>query len=487
VIRQVAPGRFLLDFSGVQVLVESRLELVPGQRLALLVRETTSRVLLDLQLAHSPQSAPAAGEAAASDVASGLTADPAGPSADAPRYPPAHRAVQAACQAELARLPDPTAVFRELREALANLSPGAQPEAAQARSAVAAAAGTRQPALAELAGSIALTIPEPAQPPPADMAPAPAAAQEGAAAQAPPRDQGALAAAIAELVGASPERVAELTAALESRIAAALAALPGARQLDLLIGLLAELGGSEPEAAPAVPGGPPTDTTALLERLLDALAAPAARDDQEAARPLEAVRAQLEALGPRERGELFELATRREASLLSSSADLAALGRAWRALDAARERADLNLLGSAAASRPGAAFTCAELPVFMGEEGCSARLRVLVRREGRGSGRGRDRGAGGPVRAVLDLETSALGQVWSEVLLTGKQLAVRIRTADAARRDYVAERLPELEERLAARGLEARATVEAREPGRAAPGADLWPETVASGRVDLWA
>jgi hypothetical protein len=86
---------------------------------------------------------------------------------------------------------------------------------------------------------------------------------------------------------------------------------------------------------------------------------------------------------------------------------------------------------------------------------------------------------------VLDLALSALGEVWSELTLTDKSLAVRLELPDEARRDFVAARLGELSERLAGRGLEPELAAAARTRRRGA----REPEAGSgeSGGLDLWA
>ena len=185
------------------------------------------------------------------------------------------------------------------------------------------------------------------------------------------------------------------------------------------------------------------------------------------------------------------MAAARERSLLSSSPRLAALASAHRSLLGAEERAALPRIGglpapvSAPATGPGSTFTYLEIPTASGGEQATARLRVMVR-DRRGEG-GRQGKPGRPVRAIMDISLSRLGEVWSEVVLSGQQLSVRLELPDEERRDFVAARLPELVESLAARGLEAQATAQARRTD--APSlADEWiPAEGQPGGLDLWA
>jgi hypothetical protein len=91
------------------------------------------------------------------------------------------------------------------------------------------------------------------------------------------------------------------------------------------------------------------------------------------------------------------------------------------------------------------------------------------------------------VRAVVDLSLSALGEVWTELVLSGKQLGIRMELPDEERRDLVAAELPDLRERLAARGFDAQVNVEARRTDTSELSGEMWPEAAVSGRVDLWA
>ncbi|MHC4917638.1 MAG: flagellar hook-length control protein FliK, partial [Planctomycetota bacterium] len=190
-----------------------------------------------------------------------------------------------------------------------------------------------------------------------------------------------------------------------------------------------------------------------------------------------------------ERDALLEIASAREREALEGAPRLADLARAHRALLALQGRAAASRLGSLASSGPAASFSYFEIPVWRdGGEG-TARVRVSVRRSGDGAGRGaagEKSGRRRSTRAVLDLRVSELGEVWTEAVLTGKRLAVRVQLPDAARRDFVAERLPELEERLAAHGLEPAARAVAQETAPPDALSQTWPERTADGRIDLW-
>ncbi len=367
-----------------------------------------------------------------------------------------------------------------------------------------------QPAISrdviELLQSLVLALPEPGRteapsatlPLPAAETPPSPLTPPGAAAPAPD----VLPGEIRELVQSAPLCIEQLLMLVESRTEAALASLPESARIDVLIEALLRL---PPPPAPATtpPVGvaaaaegavdapaPSQSTAALLERLLAALSnvRPGSSDPQRPQLPPQ-LRAELESLDAAARTDLTESLVSRERRLIESSPELRNLSRAHRALQNAALRLQASNAGSVATSQPGAAFSYMEIPAMAGGEGSTARLRVMVKRDGTGTGAGP--GAPGkptgPLRAILDLNLSGLGEVWSELLLSGEDLAVRLELPDAARRDMVAVELSSLEQRLAARGFKATATAEARPQEGPAFALEFWPDVTDTGGLDTWA
>jgi len=393
----------------------------------------------------------------------------------------------------------------------ATSSPAPTGEAAEAPQPAAGAAVSRE--VLDLLRSLVLFLPgasesEPAEPPaPQQLTPAQPPHESPPALPATAPDN--LPVELRELVQATPARIEQLIALLEARANAILSSLPEAAKLDVLIETLERLP-SPPASAPpaeapsnieqAIESAAPRETTsALVERLLAALefSRPRPEGPDRPALPPE-VQAELERLEAPARAELGQLLHARERALIDSSPQLRNLGRAHRALQDAALRLQAGRAASLATSQPGASFSYAEVPTFDAGEGGTARLRVMLKRDGGGAagtragaggagGAGGSGKAGGPLRAVLDLELSGLGEVWSELLLSGEDLAVRLELPDAARRDLVASEIPALEERLEARGFRATATAEARPPDGPALAPELWPDAADPGGLDIWA
>jgi hypothetical protein len=359
-------------------------------------------------------------------------------------------------------------------------------------------APTQPRQFAELVRALLLVLPEfgaegeVAEPPPAlERGEIPA----GQPAAQPGREQ--LGPEIARLLPSSPAALENLLDLVEAQAARVVASIPEAARLDALVGLLDRLPpppapSPAPVDAPASPAqeAPPAEPArAELGRLLEALLAspPPAREasgQERVALPTE-LRAELESLPPQHRAALRAMLLEREREVLSSAPRLAALNRAHRALLAAGQRVAVSRLGSLATSGAQSSFCYVEIPTACGAESATARLRVMVKRDGSPRG-GHPDSRRRPVRAIMDITLSELGEVWTEMVLSGKQLAVRMELPDRERRDFVAAQLPELEESLAARGLEAQATAEARKPADGLSG-QMWPEAVFDGRLDLWA
>ena len=242
-------------------------------------------------------------------------------------------------------------------------------------------------------------------------------------------------------------------------------------------------------AAPSDPTAPARDVSALVGRLLALLSEDSAPQTQRAELPAQ-VRAELQQIDSHQRASLSAALASRERSLLESSPQLQQLGRAHQALLNATARLATARAGSLASSTPGASFSYVEIPTSAGADPATARLRVMVRRGGAGSEQGQAQSPDSgkrSMRAVMDLSLSGLGEVWSELILSGEDLAVRIQLPDPATRDMLAPELPGLQQRLEARGFRAQVTAEARPATRSDWTLSLWPDTTDSEGVDLWA
>jgi hypothetical protein len=296
-------------------------------------------------------------------------------------------------------------------------------------------------------------------------------------------------AAVAAAVAALPAQVAELLAALEAQLAGALRALPEAAALGALAELLESLSATAAQTGAASAQGraaePGQQLAGLLDRLVGALRTPGAADGQPVQLPAE-LRQALGALGERELASLQQLVAERERAALAASPQVAALSGAHRALAAVQDRLDAARLLGLASSEPARSFSYIELPVAGGADAGTAGLRVLVRRGG-DQGGGQRGGGRQTVRAALDLSLSALGPVSSEITLTGRSLAVKLELPDRERSDFVAARLGELEERLAARGLEASTAAAVARPRRPRGIAAAEPDAAEPGGLSLWA
>ena len=475
VLMQVAAGRYLLLMGGREVLAEAQLALAPGDRLALVVRQAGAQTLLDLvPLQHPSGVRPGGGQA----VGPGAAAPPAA----APEVPAGERAGQeplAAVAPRALRAELQSTLFRGaplgelLAEALRSLA-GSEPPAA------AADAGQPAPAAASAASrELAARLREllVGLPPSGPAGSTPVAPELGSR--------------LAGLASALPAQVAELLAAVEARLAEALRALPGAAALGALLEALDALAARAGEAAPAAAAAPAPELrgklVGLLDKLLNALDPAARADGRPPALPA-ALREAVEQLADGQRLALRQMVVERERALLGSSSQVGALAGAHRALSTAEERLGLARLWNLSASAGAQSFSCLEVPLAAGPEAGTARLTVMVRRSA-GDGAGGESAPSGAktVRAVLDLDLSALGQVWSELTLSGQDLAVKLELPDQARSRFVAARLGELKERLSAHGLATRVAAVVR-TGRRRSGAQAPEgESAEGGGLDLWA
>ncbi len=134
-------------------------------------------------------------------------------------------------------------------------------------------------------------------------------------------------------------------------------------------------------------------------------------------------------------------------------------------------------------SEDGKSFGFVQILGDAGEE--TVRLRVQRRNDDAGGGMepGRDR----PLRAVLDVTLSALGEVWAEVSTIGRDVAARFELADAERSLAVANGLPELRSALEAHGLRTALSADVRRAARDALSGEPIAQTADSPRLDLWA
>ncbi len=443
VLAQVSPGRYALSIGGREVTVSSALTLSPGDQLQLVVRQTGTRTLMDLVPLGHASGIPAVGAADAPAASAGQAVVPGAPKAEA-----------------------------GLRGFLARGAPLGETLAESLRAVAALdVAGGAGPATGLAVELRALVL---------DLS---ATAEAGQA------SGGDLAGTAASL----PDRLAGLLAAVEGRLAEAIRALPEVAALGALAELLDSLQTAPTATGPGQTGGASRETAELLQKLLAALA-PSGRSEGEVPQlpqlPAE-LRSALAALPERELSTLRQLVAERESAALGASPQVAALTGAHRALAAAQDRLDAARLLGLAASKPGQSFSYLELPVQGGPGTDTARLRVLVRGEGdAAAGRGSRKGGKGTVRAILDLDLSALGQVRSELVLSGRNLAVRLELPDRERSGFVASELDGLKERLAARGLDPSLSASVAAPrsarARAQSDEDLG-EASAEGGLDLWA
>jgi hypothetical protein len=437
VLAQVSAQRYALAIGGREVLVDSPLALSPGDQLRLVVRQTGTKMLMDLVPLGRPAGVVGSGDPAGAGAGS-LRAGPIGP-------------LQAELQSTLAN----GAPLGELLAESARLLSAA----GSAGGAGAAAGPLRDIAdrLNAMLGNLAA-----------------GEAGEGAGAR--------MAAAVAAL----PAQVAELLAAVEARLAGVLRALPEAAALGALGELLASLPAATARPAASSAQEPSQQLAGLVDQLVKSLRPSGTPEAQPPQLPAE-LRQALGALSDRELSALKQLVAERERAALAASPQVAALSGAHRALAAAQDRLDAARLLGLSNSGQAQSFSYIELPVSGGPEAGTAGLRVLVRRSGDEGGGGRGPGRG-TVRAVLDLDLSALGPVWSELTLTGRSLAVKLELPDRERSDFVAARLDELQERLAAHGLEASAAAAVAGPRqrRSPEGADP-AEDSGGGGINLWA
>lgn len=442
VLASLGGDRYALLVAGQEVVATSPLALATGDQLQLSVRRADTQVLMDLIPLHHAFSLPAASEDAPAQAATARSADPAQPQAQP--APSSQQEVQAALRraAPLGEL---------LGESLRAL------EAA----ATAAPAGTA-PAVREVIDSLRQLLVNPAA--------------DGAGAK------------LAAVAASAPAQVAALVNAVEGELAAAIRALPQVAALGVLLDALESLPAPAPTSAAATSSAQPQaqtqDTSALLSRLLDSLKS----SGQEPAALTPAVREALEKLPPPERAALRALAAEQERSALAASPQVASLTAAHRALASAQERLDLGRMLNMPTVNQTQSYSYLELPLASGAgaEAGSARLSVMLREPGDGESGGRGKSGRGTSRAVLDLSLSSLGTVWSELTLSGRTLAVRLELPDETRRAFVAGHLPELEERLAAHGLEASVSAATARPRRAAPD-EPGGEPAADGGLSLWA
>jgi hypothetical protein len=469
VVRQLASGRYLVSLGGVQVQAESRLALSAGDRLLLAVKEAGNRIVLDLisrEAGPSPASTAEGTPKANAPLPASLdTRTPPG-SSDSQTAAEASRLVRAEAGAALTRSDSPAELLGEVRRALA-LATGSAPAA----SALPPEAAARASGILEALHLAIVDVPA-----------------SGLAMGDSAPDVTGLRAALE----AAPQALLELISLVEVAAERILAEIPGIAALGTLIDLLEALpspAGTAEQTVAALPPEVRAQLAEILDRLLAELSSPRGSAAAERGEIPADVRAQVESLSATERRALLELAGAREKEILASTPRLAGLSRAHRALIGLHQRAILSRLGSLAGSGPSSSFCYFELPVAAGGDPGVARVRVSVRRRAGDAGReppDRDAPGGRTARAVLDLRTSGLGEVWSEALLSGRNIAVRLQLPDAARRDFVAAGLHQLEERLAAHGLQPAVSAVARERSGASPSPQAWPEASADGRIDLW-
>jgi hypothetical protein len=283
-----------------------------------------------------------------------------------------------------------------------------------------------------------------------------------------------------------PAIVLQLLKLIESITGEQMQADPQARALDALLSVIDQSSAvhegllKEREAAPSglAPAAVSRAKMAeLLERLLSASVS------ERHASATEALAAAVDKLDLEEKLLLAALAASREQALIAVSPEAAWLGRVHQALSAALANEALSRLTSLMLSEDGKSFGFVQILGGAGEE--TVRLRVQRKNDDAGGGTepGRDR----PLRAVLDVTLSALGEVWAEVSTIGRDVAARFELADAERSVAVANGLPELRSALEAHGLRTALSADVHRAARDALSGEPIAQTANSARLDLWA
>ena len=438
VVKALAAQRLLLTFDGQPLRVQSGIEVPVGAELQLRVREIGRTVVLDLvrvevPSARRPPTVPAALSGPTS-ARSGLA-----PQAET-------RALHAEVAAAIAQLRPMGRVALEIENLV-----GALPETLSASPSSAP--------LAQLAHGLRELV-------------FPLLVEAGSG--------GATA-----LAKFDPAIVLQLLKLIESITGEQMQADPQARALDALLsvinqssavreGLLKEREAAPSDLAAAVSRAKIAE---LLERLLSASVS------ERHASATEALAAAVDKLDPEEKLLLAALAASREQALIAASPEAAWLGRVHQALSAALANEALSRLTSLMLSEDGKSFGFVQILGGAGEE--TVRLRVQRKNDDAGGGTepGRDR----PLRAVLDVTLSALGEVWAEVSTIGRDVAARFELADAERSLAVANGLPELRSALEAHGLRTTLSADVRRAARDTLSGEPIAQTADSARLDLWA
>jgi hypothetical protein len=439
VVKALAAQRLLLTFDGQPLRVQSGIEVPVGAELQLRVREIGRTVVLDLVRVEAPSARRAAATPAA---LSGPTSARSGPAPQAET-----RALHAEVAAAIAQLRPMGRVALEIENLL-----GALPETLPASRSSAS--------LAQLThGLRGLVFPRLVE-----------AGSGGATA----------------LAKFDPAIVLQLLKLIESITGEQMQADPQARALDALLSVINQSSAvhegllKEREAAPSglAPAAVSRAKMAeLLERLLSASVS------ERHASATEALAAAVDKLDPEEKLLVAALATSREQALVAASPEAAWLGRVHQALSDALANEALSRLTSLMLSEDGKSFGFVQILGGAGEE--TVRLRVQRKSDDAGGGTepGRDR----PLRAVLDVTLSALGEVWAEVSTIGRDVAARFELADAERSVAVAHGLPELRSALEAHGLRTALSADVRRAARDTLSGEPIAQTADSARLDLWA
>jgi hypothetical protein len=279
-----------------------------------------------------------------------------------------------------------------------------------------------------------------------------------------------------------PAIVLQLLKLIESIMGEQMQANPHARALDALLSVINQ-SCSVREGREAAPSDLPAAAVSrakmgeLLDRLLSA------SESERHASATQALIAAVDKLDPEEKLLLAALAASREQGLIAASPEAAWLGRIHQALSTALANEALSRLASLMLSEDSKSFGFVQILGGAGEE--TVRLRVQRRNDDAAGGTesGRDR----PLRAVLDVTVSALGEVWAEVSTIGRDVVARFELADAERSLAVANGLPELRSALEAHGLRTALSADVRRAARDTLSGEPMAQTADSARLDLWA
>lgn len=295
--------------------------------------------------------------------------------------------------------------------------------------------------------------------------------------------EGSGATALAKL---DPAIVLQLLKLIESITGEQMQADPQVRTLDALLSVINQSSagreGSVKEREAVLSGatpvaGPRAKMAELLERLLSASVS------ERHASATQALAAAVDMLDPEEKLLLAALAVSREQALIAASPEAAWLGRVHRALSTALANEALSRLTSLMLSEDGKSFSFVQIFDGAGKE----TVRLRIQRKNADAGGGTEPGRDRPLRAVLDVTLSALGEVWAEVSTIGRDVAARFELADAERSLAVANGLPELRSALEAHGLRTALSADVRRAARDALSGDPMAQTADSARLDLWA